>query len=57
MEVKTIVTVNRHLHLTEEEAEWLHAAMQNPINSFNPETESPADKEMRARFWNATRPS
>lgn len=46
------------LELTEEEAKWLKALMQNPIpNQRNPEgrpeLEDEYDMDMRHRFWDA----
>lgn len=52
MQVNVKKTVTRLLVLTEEEAAWLAAIMQNPMYG-TPEEESPEDREMRMRFWNA----
>lgn len=52
--IKTIKTII--LELTEEERDWLNAAMQNPLNGKSPDDESFIDAEMRRNFFNATRP-
>lgn len=44
------------LVINEEEAAWLHAAMQNPINYDRPEEESTQDSTMRQKFFDATTP-
>ena len=42
-----------NLVLTEQEAAWLHAVMQNPLYGI-PESETTLDKEMRRGFFEAT---
>ena len=46
--VKTTIT----LELSEEEAEWLNKVTQNPITVY----ETPEDRDIRAAFFNATKP-
>lgn len=41
------------LVLTKQEADWLHALMQNPL-TFPDGKETPEDNEMRRKFWEAT---
>lgn len=52
MKAKMVATVT--LELTQEEAEWLKAVMQNPFSAnLNFDDESEKDSEMRERFWKA----
>ena len=49
-----------HLELSAQEAAWLNALMQNPFPSgcdgdVNPAHEDPLDREMRRKFFEATR--
>ena len=44
------------LRLTEEEAEWLHAQMQNPLHGQHLALETAEDAAMRYKFFNATNP-
>ena len=41
------------LELTEQEALWLKAVVQNPINVENLEDEEPYDNRRRRAFWGA----
>ena len=46
------------LVLSREEAEWLHALVQNPLiatGPVDPDREHPADAAMRRKFWEATK--
>jgi len=51
-EIKRKETVT--LVLDAEEAEWLHAIMQNPLWGQSIEAEDPKDAEMRLNFFNST---
>lgn len=52
MRSKTQMTVT--LELTQEEAEWLKAVVQNPIcHDLNFDREDSLDKDMRDKFWKA----
>lgn len=42
------------LVLTEEEAQWLHGTLQNPLNGVSLQNEDPLDNAMRRRFFEAT---
>ena len=42
------------LHLTPEEAVWLHGVMQNPLHTQDPHDEDQYDAQMRRRFFDAT---
>ncbi len=55
--ITTSIVVN--LVLSQEEAAWLHAVMQNPIQPADPhlaDSEPPHDADMRRKFWEATKP-
>ena len=54
MQVNTVITRKVVLELSEEEAEWLHAVMQNPIWNPSAEEELLKDSTMRQRFFAAT---
>lgn len=44
------------LVLSNEEAEWLNKVMQNPLHpDTHPDDENALDKEMRRKFWEATK--
>lgn len=46
------------LVLSPEEAAWLHAVVQNPLHpDTHPDDENVLDKEMRRKFWEATKPT
>lgn len=49
-EVKVTITMN------EQEAAWLHGAMQNPLHAEHPNSESDYDKVIRFAFFEATKP-
>lgn len=51
--VNAAITVS--LTLSEEEANWLHQAMQNPLWEHDPSKEDPKDKQMRESFFHATK--
>lgn len=51
MKRKTKKTIQVTLELTEEETQWLHDLMQNPLF----EDESEYDADMRAKFFQATK--
>jgi hypothetical protein len=42
------------LELNEEESQWLHDVMQNPLYEQYPNQEDAHDKTMRERFFKAT---
>ena len=42
------------LELTQDEANWLHSVMQNPLFNQTPDEESLGDREMRQKFFTAT---
>ncbi|MDD5220628.1 MAG: hypothetical protein PHV11_08685 [Candidatus Bipolaricaulis sp.] len=46
-----------HLILTQEEALWLKAQLQNPLHNQSPSEETPQDAEMRGRFFEALKDS
>ncbi len=54
MQVKVHKTFQVTLELTEEETEWLHAVMQNPLDGKDPRNEDPFNAQMRNRFFTAT---
>lgn len=54
MNVEIIKTARLILELNEEEANWLHAVMQNPLWDETPESEDPQDAIMRKKFFDAT---
>lgn len=56
MEVNTVIPKQIVLNLTEQEAEWLHSVMQNPLHNQSYEDESVEDSTMRVIFFNATYP-
>ena len=43
------------LIMSEEEADWLHRAMQNPLHGGDPNQESQEDAVMRQKFWEASK--
>lgn len=43
------------LELDELEATWLNAVMQNPLHAQHPSEETKFDKEMREKFFFATK--
>jgi hypothetical protein len=47
-------TVKVTLIMNQEEAEWLHRQMQNPLHGQKVDLESEADTEMRAKFFHAS---
>lgn len=55
MKVLIHTTTTVTVQLSEAETKWLHAVMQNPLQP-DPrlDHESPVDKEMRRKFWDAT---
>lgn len=54
MKIESTTTVT--LVLDEDERQWLHATMQNPLHGeVNPEAELISDYEMRKKFFDATR--
>lgn len=61
MKLKKVEKIDYLLTLTEKEALWLRAVMQNPILNYPPDAESfsttsvqesPEDQEMREGFFN-----
>ena len=53
MEVTTEVSKVINLQLTEEEAEWLRGAMQNPLCGCNPDEESMHNRLHRIDLFDA----
>ena len=53
MKVRLDVVTNINLELTEEEAKWLKAVVQNPLHGQQAGEEISEDTDMRARFFNA----
>lgn len=58
MKSKIVRTAKLVLELTKEEAEWLNAVVQNPldyhIEPVGETQESDRDTDMRVKFFNAT---
>jgi hypothetical protein len=54
MKAGKVTKVETHLTLTQEETDWLHLVMQNPLHGQHPSEESKEDAEMRLKFFNAT---
>ena len=52
MQSRVKVNITLTLELSEEEAEWLNKVTQNPITVY----ETPGDRDIRAAFFNATKP-
>ena len=52
MQSRVEVNITLTLELSEEEAEWLNKVTENPITVY----ETPEDREIRAAFFNATKP-
>lgn len=52
---ETITLKTITLVLDEEEAEWLHGNMQNPLHGLDAMEETSEDAMMRLKFFNATR--
>lgn len=48
------VTYASTLELTEQAANWLHHAMQNPLYGQDPSSENQGDREIRLAFFEAT---
>jgi hypothetical protein len=57
MQSSAQTTKTTTLVLTEEEAEWLHRNMQNPLHGQHVILEDDNDAVMRMKFFNATQPS
>lgn len=57
MLVKSETVTHFTLTLTEEEAQWLKAVVQNPLHGQSPESEASWDREMRLKFWQAMHPA
>ena len=55
MEIKKEVTMQYTLRLSEDEASWLMAVMQNPLGGQDPKHENPTESEMRHAFFEALR--
>lgn len=53
MEAKLQKVTRYILELNEEEASWLRAVMQNPINLELLQTEDEYDTDMRSKFFSA----
>lgn len=54
MQVRTQLQRTIIMTLTDEEATWLHSLMQNPIHTYQDQTEDPQDARMRELFFKAT---
>lgn len=54
MNVKIIKTTRLILELNEEEANWLHGVMQNPLWGETPGSEDHYHAKMRKKFLDAT---
>ena len=52
MQSSVDVKITLTLELSEEEAKWLNMVTENPITDF----ETPKDRDIRAAFFNATKP-
>lgn len=55
MKHEIVTRVALTLVLDKDEADWLHTAMQNPLNGAHPADEHIADAAMRHRFFEATK--
>lgn len=55
MQVDNVTVKKTILQLDEDEAQWLNAQMQNPLHGQTPEQETKEDKDMREKFFKATR--
>ena len=55
MKFDTNKTITTTLVLNEEEREWLHGVMQNPLWGQLPTEESPLDQHHRKALFNATK--
>jgi len=51
----TFTVTECKMTLDEQEREWLHNVMQNPLFEGNPADEPDYDNNMRSKFWKATR--
>ena len=54
MEVKTKTVKTITLELTEEERDWIHGVMQNPLHGLLPTEEGEQDAKMRRLFFENT---
>ncbi len=56
MKVESTTEVKVTLTMNQQESEWLHAVMQNPLHGEHPNSEQDYDKNMRHAFFSATKP-
>jgi len=54
IKIDTVTSAEYQLTLTEDEINWLHGVMQNPMYGL-PDDEADYDRDMRNRFWSATK--
>jgi hypothetical protein len=54
MQLETVETRVFQLTLTQEEVNWLHNAMQNPIAGVHPHQEDDEERKMRLNFFGAS---
>jgi hypothetical protein len=54
MNVEIVKTIKLVLELDEQEAQWLHVVMRNPLWGETLNSEAPQQTKMRKKFFDAT---